>query len=63
MSGFLTKELVLGLVRHVATGLGTLFAAKGYTEGSETEAFVGAVVFLVGYGWSAIRKIGRPDPA
>lgn len=47
---------ILGLIRHILTFAGGIFASKGYIDGSEVEGVVGAVVTLVGVVWSALAK-------
>jgi hypothetical protein len=48
--------LVFGLIRHVLTiGAGAL-ASRGVIGENETETVIGAVLALLGIGWSAYDK-------
>ena len=52
-------KTALGLVaRHLVTATGTALASYGILakDGSQTEAFVGAVMFLLAMGWSYWQK-------
>lgn len=52
----MTKEQVLGLIRHSLTFVGGILIAKGLiSEGTSTE-IIGAVVTLVGSIWSVIKN-------
>jgi len=55
----LVKEIGLGAVRHLLTGLGLVFANTGLATGDEVQAAVAALVTLVGFGWSVYRKWRR----
>ena len=47
------NEQVQTILRSVLKVVGTYFATKGYIDGTEVEAAVGAVVVLLGLVWSA----------
>ena len=52
----MTKEQVMGIVRHVLTFVGGILIVKGIaSEGIVTEA-IGAVVTAVGAVWSVIKN-------
>lgn len=54
-----TPAILAGIVRHlVTTGAGVL-VAHGYIQSSQTEQVVGAVMVLVGIGWSWWQKRGQ----
>lgn len=54
-----TQSILAGIVRHlVTTGAGVL-VAHGYIQSSQTEQVVGAVMVLVGIGWSWWQKQGQ----
>lgn len=55
----MNKDIVLGLVRHVITAAGGLVIGKGYVDASTLDAAVGAIVTLVGIGWSVVDKRSR----
>lgn len=50
------KDVVLGIVRHVITGLGSIAVAKGVIDDSMLTTGVAAVITLVGLVWSVIAK-------
>lgn len=52
----MNKDMVLGIIRHVITGLGSIAVAKGVIDDSMLTTGVAAVVTLVGLVWSAIDK-------
>lgn len=52
----MSKEMVLGLARHLMTFGGGLLASKGYIDNGDVEMAVGAAVTLLGIVWSAIDK-------
>lgn len=54
-----TQSILAGIVRHlVTTGAGVL-VTHGYIQSSQTEQVVGAVMLLVGIGWSWWQKNGQ----
>lgn len=55
----MNKDIVLGLVRHVITAGGGLVIGKGYIDASAFDAAVGAIVTLIGIGWSVVDKRSR----
>lgn len=54
-------EITLGLIRHLLTAGGGIFAAKGYGDSGAWETIAGAVVALVGAAWSIIDKKKRAE--
>jgi hypothetical protein len=50
------KDQVLGLVRHALTFVGGIIVAKGLVEGVLFEEILGAVMTLIGAGWSIVSK-------
>ena len=52
----LTKEQILGIVRHSLTFIGGIVVAKGYIDNSTVTEIVGAVVTFAGTVWSIINK-------
>jgi len=52
----LTKEQVMGIVRHSLTFVGGIVVAKGYISESTVTEIVGAVATCVGAIWSVIDK-------
>lgn len=55
----MSKDMVLGLVRHVLTFGGGLLASNGIIGSSDVEIGVGALVTLIGLAWSAFDKKQR----
>ena len=52
----MTKDAILGLVRHLLTfGVGFL-AAQGFASADEVNTAIAALVTLVGIAWSIIDK-------
>lgn len=52
----MTKEQVLGVVRHGLTFLGGLLVTKGLLDEGMLQEVIGAVMTLVGAGWSISAK-------
>jgi hypothetical protein len=52
----LSREQVLGIVRHSLTFLGGLVVAKGYTDDTTVTQVIGSVVTLIGAIWSIVTK-------
>ena len=52
----LTKEQVMGIVRHSLTFIGGIVVAKGYIDDSTVTEIVGAAVTLAGAVWSIVDK-------
>lgn len=48
----MTSGIVAGVVRHVLTGIGGVFAAKYAIDGGTMDAIIGGVTALVGVVWS-----------
>lgn len=55
----MTKDTILGFIRHVLTFGGGFFASSGYVADDEVTAGVSAIVTLVGIIWSALDKKNR----
>jgi hypothetical protein len=52
----LTKEQVMGIVRHTLTFVGGIVVAKGYIDSSTLTEIIGGSVTLAGAIWSIINK-------
>lgn len=52
----LTKEQILGIVRHSLTFVGGIFVMKGLIDESTIELIVASSMTLVGAIWSIIDK-------
>lgn len=52
----ITKEQVLGILRHVLTALGGYLVSKGLLGDSAVEEGIGAVLTLTGVVWSVLSK-------
>lgn len=52
----LTKEQVLGIVRHTMTFVGGILIAKGLIDEGVVTEITGAVLTLVGSIWSVVEK-------
>lgn len=53
-------EAVAGIIRHALTFVGGLLVTKGYLDPSMVEQAVGAIVTIVGLGWSIHLKLKGP---
>jgi hypothetical protein len=52
----LTKEQIMGIVRHSLTFLGGIVIAKGYADDAMVTEIVGVAVTLSGAIWSILAK-------
>ena len=52
----LTKEQILGIVRHGLTFIGGILIAKGLIDESTVAEVVGGIITLAGTVWSIIEK-------
>ena len=52
----MTKEQILGIVRHGLTFVGGILITKGLLDEATSTEIIGAVVALVGTIWSVISK-------
>lgn len=52
----LTKEQVLGIVRHTLTFIGGIVVMKGLTDEATVTEIIGGVMTLTGTIWSVIDK-------
>ena len=52
-------EYALGLIRHGLTAGGGVLVSSGISTATEMEIGVGAIVTLIGLGWSWFRKWKR----
>lgn len=51
------ESILAGVARHFLTAWGaTLFVTPGYMTGKDSDAAVGALMFLGGLAWSAYQK-------
>jgi hypothetical protein len=55
----LTKEQVLGIVRHSLTFIGGIIVMKGIADEATVTEIVGGIVTLTGAIWSIISKISK----
>lgn len=52
----LTKEQILGIVRHALTFVGGIVVMKGFVDETMVTEIIGGVMTLVGAVWSVIDK-------
>jgi hypothetical protein len=52
----LTKEQILGIVRHTLTFIGGIVVMKGLTDEAAVTEIIGSVMTLTGAIWSVISK-------
>lgn len=50
------KDMVLGIARHVITTAGGALVAQGLLDQASANTAVGAIVALLGVGWSVYEK-------
>ena len=55
----MNRDMWLGVVRHVLTGLGGVFVTLGTIDADTANTLVGAAVTLGGIAWSVADKKGR----
>lgn len=52
----LSKEQILGIVRHTLTFIGGIVVMKGLTDETTVTEIIGGVMTLVGTVWSIVDK-------
>ena len=52
----MTKEQVMGIIRHVFTFVGGILLAKGVTTEAGISEISGAAITLIGAIWSVVSK-------
>lgn len=52
----LTKEQVLGIVRHTLTFVGGVLVTKGLIDDAMATEIIGGIITLVGTVWSVVEK-------
>jgi len=52
----LSKEQILGIVRHALTFIGGIVVMKGFVDETMVTEIIGGVMTLVGAVWSVIDK-------
>lgn len=52
----LSREQVLGIVRHVFTFIGGIVVTKGYVDDATVSQIIGGAMTLAGAVWSIIDK-------
>lgn len=52
----LTKDQVLGIIRHTLTFIGGIVVAKGLVDESTITEIIGSVLTLTGAIWSIVAK-------
>lgn len=52
----LTKEQILGIIRHTLTFIGGIIVMKGLTDETTITEIIGGVMTLTGTIWSIISK-------
>lgn len=55
----MTRDMTLGLARHLLTFVGGLLVTKGYVDAASFESAVGAAITIAGVIWSAAEKKAR----
>jgi len=52
----LDQAVWMGFVRHILTLGGGVLIAKGYADESMVNEMIGALVTVIGFGWSFLHK-------
>lgn len=52
----LTKEQIIGIIRHGLTFVGGILIMKGLVDESTSQEVIGGIITLVGTVWSIIDK-------
>lgn len=52
----MSKEKVLGIVRHVLTFASGLLVVKGYVDDQMAQELIGGLLGLIGTVWSVVSK-------
>jgi hypothetical protein len=52
----MNSAVIFGLVRHVLTLAGGYLVAKGHLDPETSETIIGALITLLGAGWSITSK-------
>jgi hypothetical protein len=52
----MTKEQILGIVRHVLTAMGGMAVILGYYDESTVTQIIGGLMTAVGFVWSIVNK-------
>ena len=52
----MTLEIAQGIARHVMGAIGSVVAAKGYTDGATFELITGGVLAAIAVIWSVAHK-------
>jgi hypothetical protein len=52
----LTKEQIIGIIRHGLTFVGGILIMKGLVDESTSQELIGGIITLVGTVWSIIDK-------
>ena len=50
------QTIILGILRHLLTGLGGAAVTKGYLSTDDSTAAIGAILTLIGVAWSIWNK-------
>ena len=56
----MTKEMVLGIIRHSLTFIGGALVVKGVVDEGASQEIIGALVTLIGTLWSVFQKKSTP---
>jgi len=59
----MNKEMIVGLIRHALTFGGGIVGAKGLADDGLISEIIGALMTLVGAGWSVVSKKKTVTPA
>jgi hypothetical protein len=52
----MNQDQILGIVRHVLTGVGGVLVTKGYLDDGMLQTAVGGLIAIAGVVWSVLAK-------
>lgn len=55
----LSLDVVLAAIRHAMTTVGVFVISAGFADADTWTGVSGAVIVIVGFGWSVLRKYQR----
>lgn len=57
----LTKEQIMGIVRHALTFIGGILVMKGLVTEASSQEIIGSAMSLIGLVWSVVSKGGSTE--
>lgn len=57
----LTKEQIMGIIRHALTFIGGILVMKGLVTEASSQEIIGSAMSLIGLVWSVVSKGGSTE--